>query len=268
MMGRRGGDHGANITAPMARVSRLALPGLLLACASSLAAAAVHFEPVRSENDSPADVILSLYQDHSRLVWIGSREGLTLYDGYSFTRFANNPSDPTSISDNAVRSIFEDSRGALWLGTNTGGLNRLDRRTWRFQHFRHDSADPLSFSHDSVYAIVEAPDGALWIGTQQGLNRLDPGTGKVERFMAGAGDAALSNDYITARHMDGDGGLWVGTVGGGLSKLDPRTGRFTTWRHDAADPQSLGDDRVYTMLPAGGGLLLGTDNGLSLMDCA
>ena len=46
--------------------------------------------------------------------------------------------DPASLSDARVRSIFEDSRGRLWVGTYGGGLNRFDRERGVFERFRHD----------------------------------------------------------------------------------------------------------------------------------
>jgi hypothetical protein len=73
----------------------------------------------------------------------------------------HDPSDPESLSENSIRTIFEDRAGALWIGTNAAGLDNLDRSSGRFHAFRHDSADPGSLSHDSVYAIDEDQDGML-----------------------------------------------------------------------------------------------------------
>ena len=92
----------------------------------------------------PAEVVTTLYQDRDGFIWIGSRSGLALYDGDTFTLFEHDIADPSSLSDNAVRTVYEDSWGQLWVGTNTGGLNRLDRGTWKFEHFRHDSSDPTT----------------------------------------------------------------------------------------------------------------------------
>ena len=146
--------------------------------ASLLASAALggapHFERVGSESGPPSEVVTALYQDRMGFVWIGSRTGLALYDGHGFTSFGHDPSDPSSISDDVIRPIGEDGQGNLWVGTNAGGLNRLDRATWKFESFRRRSGDPRSLSHDSVYAIAEDRDGALWVGTQRGLNRFDP----------------------------------------------------------------------------------------------
>jgi hypothetical protein len=129
------------------RVGRWIVPVLAGVSAAAWASGGdLHFERVGTESGPPPEVITSVYQDRAGFIWIGSRDGLTLYDGYSFTGFEHDPSEATSISDNTIRTIYEDSKGNLWLGTNTGGLNRLDRATWTFEHFRHDSADPTSIS--------------------------------------------------------------------------------------------------------------------------
>ena len=166
-----------------------------------------------------------------RFVWIGSRDGLTLYDGHSFVVFEHDASDPTSLSGNTIRTIYEDRAGNLWFGTNTGGLNRLDRSSWTFEHFRHDSADPRSISHDSVYAILHDQDGFLWVGTQRGLNRLDTETGEFQRFFADPDDpGSLSNDYVMTLVQDRTGRVWVGTLGGGLNLWHPQTETDSTRR--------------------------------------
>ncbi|MGH9870414.1 MAG: sensor histidine kinase [Candidatus Polarisedimenticolia bacterium] len=254
---------------------KLAGTGILTILATLLAAPAVgmpsrdpHFEHIGSESGPPFSVVTALHQDRVGFVWIGSRDGLTFYDGHTYTTFEHDPSDPSSLSDDVIRTIHEDSRGHVWIGTNSGGLNRLERGSGKFQRFRHDSADPRSLSHDSVYAVVEDRDGKVWVGTQRGLNRLDPVTGKFERFLADpAAPGSLGSHYVSSLLIDRQGRLWVGTVGGGLNRFDPSTKTFETWRHDPADPRSLGDSSVFALLEdESGGLWIGTNAGLSRMD--
>ena len=135
---------------------------LVLPC---IAAAGLHFERISSPTGPPSRVITALARDRDGLIWIGTISGVSVYDGNSFTSWAHDPSDPASLSDDAVRSIYEDSRGTVWVGTYTGGLNGLNRYTGAFEHFRHDPRDPSSLSHDSVFAIVEDRSGSLWVGT-------------------------------------------------------------------------------------------------------
>lgn len=193
----------------------------------------------------PMESVNFVLRDRAGFLWIASRDGLALYDGYSAIVFRHDLANPASIADNSIRTVYEDSKGAIWIGTNTGGLEKLDRESWTFTHHRHDSGNRDSLPHDSVFAIVEDRDGRLWVGTQGGLARLDPATGRFERFPAGA--AGPASDYVVALLLEPGGALWIGTVGGGLSRRDPASGRFETFRHDDADPGSLAGDAAYAM---------------------
>jgi signal transduction histidine kinase/ligand-binding sensor domain-containing protein len=244
---------------------RLPLALLLVVAWASVAAADADLG-----SGFPAEAVTTIHQDRAGFLWIGSREGLYLYDGYGFRVFEHDVSDPGSISDNDIRTIYEDREGRLWIGTNTGGLNRLDRVTWTFEHFRHDSADPGSISHDSIYGIVQDREGTLWVGTQIGLNRLAPGSATFDRMLADpARPDSLSHDYVYPVYEDREGTLWVGTVGGGLNRWDPRSGRFTRFVHDDADPRSISSNQVFAIVEDDrGGLWIGTGAGLDRMDRA
>jgi signal transduction histidine kinase/ligand-binding sensor domain-containing protein len=166
---------------------------------------------------------------------------LVLYDGYTSATFEHDVADPSSLSDNAIRVLYEDRQGRLWIGTNTGGLNALDRATWRFRSFRHDSKSKDSISNDSVYAIAEDSGGRLWVGTQSGLDRFDPATGVFEHVQG------LSDSYVDALFAAPDGTLFIGTVGGGLDRLDPATGSITVYRHDPKDEGTLRSDGIFAL---------------------
>ncbi|HVQ34743.1 MAG TPA: two-component regulator propeller domain-containing protein [Candidatus Bathyarchaeia archaeon] len=222
----------------------------------------LHFERVGPESGPLPEVITAVRQDRAGFLWIGSRRGLYLYDGYSFREFKNDPGDPASISDHVIRAILEDTKGRLWIGTNAGGLERLDRATWTFEHFRHDASDPASLTHDSVTTLTEGPDGALWVGTQHGLNRLGPETRRFERVNAGG-------SYVLALHFDRGGRLWIATADGGLSRLDPGAAALTVFRHDAKDPASISSDGVFEVVEdASGAIWVGTADGVDRWDGA
>ena len=228
------------------------------------------FARVGSEYGPPPGVITALYQDRDGFVWIGSRDGLEMYDGHAFREFKHDATDPASLADDAIRVIFEDRDDRILIGTNTGGLEVLDRATWTFRHHRHDSKDPASLSHDSVYDIVQDRDGALWIGTQHGLNRLVPGSDRFERVPdePGALDA-ISHPYVVALHIDAKGRLWVATLGGGVDCREPGATGFKVYRNRAGDPGSLGSDNVFGMTEdAAGRIWLTTEAGVDRLDPA
>lgn len=68
-----------------------------------------------------------------------------------------------------VRTIFEDSDGMLWVGTEGGGLSKFDRSKKSFANFNMNDGLPS----DAVHSILEDNDGDLWISTNNGLSRFD-----------------------------------------------------------------------------------------------
>jgi signal transduction histidine kinase/ligand-binding sensor domain-containing protein len=83
------------------------------------------------------------------------------------------------LSQNSVHSIFQDSDGLLWIGTQDG-LNSFDGHN--FKTYRHNRADTTTISDQFILSISEDKAGYLWVGTGNGLNRINRRTGKVQRF--------------------------------------------------------------------------------------
>jgi len=72
--------------------------------------------------------------------WLGTwGSGLNRYDPVTeqFIRYRYDPADPSSLSDDHVRSLSEDRKGNLWVGT-TNGMNELDRRTGQFHRYLYE----------------------------------------------------------------------------------------------------------------------------------
>ena len=144
----------------------------------------------------------------------------------TFTRYQFAENDPGSLSDNFVRAILEDRSGTLWLGTNGGGLNRLDRATGKFIRYRNDPADPASLNNNYVFCLHEDRDGNIWLGTWGGgLNRLDGEKGTFSHFTMADG---LASNEILGILEDRSGNLWLMT-NEGLSRFSPPTGQFRNY---------------------------------------
>lgn len=122
---------------------------------------------------------LALHRDHHQNIWIGDyNQGI-----YCFFRqeenqipqhyelYSHDPDDPDSLSANTISVIYEDGTHTLWVGTETGGLNRIDPNTEIFIRYEHDLKDPASLSNNWVEVIFQDHTGCLWFGTKQGLNR-------------------------------------------------------------------------------------------------
>jgi signal transduction histidine kinase len=114
-----------------------------------------------------------------------------------------------------VRSVFVDQKQKVWVGTDGGGLFRLE--TNGFQ-----AAPGTEVVNSHVSAIFQDRKGLLWVGTRNGLACWDEHQWKI--FTTADG---LSTNAVQAIADDSQGNLWIGTSGGGLNCL--REGRFTSF---------------------------------------
>ena len=95
------------------------------------------------------------------------------YDGYEFTVYKYDESDPNSLSHNAINDITEDADGNLWIAT-WGGLNMFDRSRGKFIRYRTDSISSAGVSNLNINKLFIDEEGNLWIGTDGGgLNMYD-----------------------------------------------------------------------------------------------
>jgi signal transduction histidine kinase/ligand-binding sensor domain-containing protein len=244
------------------------LMALLLPATGIAADGARRFTELGVGRGLDARVAVTLLVDRNGLLWVGSREGLYRYDGYQATVFLPDPDRPGRISDIDVRALYEAGDGALWVSTNTGGLNRRDPSSGAFTQYHHDSSDAGSLSDESVYGVAEDAEGRLWVGTQRGLNRLDPDGRRFERHFHEPDRAdSLAADWVYALHRGPTGTLWIGTVGGGLDRWTGNAGRFEHFALAslAGGPQGL--DAVFGIHEAADGhVWVGTREGLVLLD--
>ena len=64
------------------------------------------------------NTITTVYQSKAGYIWVGTDDGLNLFDGYNFKIFRHEPDNKNSISHNRILFIKEDSKGNLWVGTS------------------------------------------------------------------------------------------------------------------------------------------------------
>jgi len=71
------------------------------------------------------------------------------------------------LAGEKVRSIFQDSRGAWWIGSEYDGV------LWENGDTHTVLTDYDGLSSSEVKAFVESSDGILWLGTRDGVTRVD-----------------------------------------------------------------------------------------------
>lgn len=95
----------------------------------------IAIENIGIEDGLSQGMINDVVEDSLGYLWVATKDGLNRYDGSGFKIFRHDPTDSTSISDNFVYSLLVDSKGRLWVGTQSNGVNLFDPSTERFLRF-------------------------------------------------------------------------------------------------------------------------------------
>jgi len=190
------------------------------------------YERLAAAHGLSSNAVYCIFQDRRGFLWIGTAEGLSRYDGNTFTVFRRQPRDSTTLPERLIYAICEDRAGYLWIGTHHG-LLRFDPATEAFAQYVHDPEDSTSLGGNYIRALHEDRFGNLWIGLSNfdgssGLNKLVLSTQQTYRFIR---YELRREGYVSFILEDSTGTLWLGTEYGGLKKFDPRTGQFTHYHH-------------------------------------
>lgn len=128
-----------------------------------------NIEHIDEESGFPGFRISSLIEDHEGYVWIGTKDvGLFRYDGYAFTSFSYDPSDPFSLAGNDVFFVFEDSRNMLWVGTDNA-LCYYHPYEKEFLKLKLFTTGDTRVVPRNITSITEDGQGNLLIGTNIGI---------------------------------------------------------------------------------------------------
>ncbi|MEQ9465247.1 MAG: two-component regulator propeller domain-containing protein [Haliea sp.] len=179
-------------------------------------------------------------------IWIGTDNGLNRFrDNENDSTWINEYSEP-SISNSTVMSLLgEDS--ILWIGTFSGGLNKLDIDTNKVTTFRSSRFDDSSLAANGVTSILRASSGKLLVGTYGGgLSVLDETTGKFTNFTHDPLDSkSLSNNNVIALFEDSLGFVWIGTENG-LNRYDSEDSKFHRIFTERGNTDSISSDMVWS----------------------
>lgn len=146
----------------------------------------------------PQNSVLCLIQGSDGYLYFGTRSGLVRFDGVT-PRVFNRWNTPQLKSD-TILSLFEDSDGVLWIGTDGTGFVSKKGEEWR----AYTTGEGLS--NNRVRVVFKDSRGNLWVGTDYGLNRMRDGQFKVYTTIDG-----LSSNAINTIIEDRNGELWIGT---------------------------------------------------------
>lgn len=176
--------------------------------------------------------IVSLYEDEESNLWIGTEDGLNIYNlsSDSWTKYAYDESSSFGLHSKAVLSVASDNKGWKWLGTwggsfylvlNSGESNNTPLKFRKFSA----SKDPNA---TNVWRVFQDSKDRYWIATHNGglflmqipagaTNALDKQDWEpvFHNYTGTLKDRTnLTSNYIYDINEDNDGNLWLACIQG------------------------------------------------------
>ena len=229
---------------------------VLLLCLVVLPLAAQTGKFYSTNNELSSSLINQIFQDKRGFIWIATEYGLNRFDGLRFSNYKHVSGNSTSIKNNYVRTLFEDSRQNLLVGC-IDGLMKYDSETDTFREIPMIRAGKRVFPH--ITQMQKLHNGEIWVVTTgQGIFRLDE-----EKQQAESIDAIMRQvnyNFQSNLYEDSHYNIWIGTEGHGLICYLPDTQEVRVFRYPVINDNyvsAIGEDKY-------GNLFIGTQkHGLS-----
>lgn len=169
-------------------------------------------------------------------LWIGTEDkGLFNFDPESGKIM---PFEHPAIYQN-VHGLCLDG-DELWVGTFSGGLNRVNLRTKQVRHYAKGESENSMIANDA-FTICKTTTGDVWIGTTSGLLKYNRASDDFTRI------PQLRNMFTYDILEDFNGNLWIATFSNGVFCYDVRSQQWRNYLVNEKDSTSLPYNKVISI---------------------
>lgn len=151
--------------------------------------------------------VICLFQDSERFLWVGTYDGLNMYDGRDIIVYKPHVNSRRSLSSNVIREIVETKDQSLWVNTKWG-LNKLSRK----KNVVEESYDEFR----DTYFIAKDSQDHLFVLAKHGFVSFYDETNK--RFVDISVGEDITNSYAHNFTIDDNDTIWI-TLQGRIQKF-------------------------------------------------
>lgn len=163
-----------------------------------------------------ANTISDMKQAPDRLMWFGTWNGLSYYDGYSFYTFRDEPGGEDVLSSNRIIAIYPTARNNVWCVTSDRKFYLYSTHYCRFRNTEKSINEQfgINLKVDQLYPIK---NGSTWITTQDGnyiIRAILSQQEEVSRELIKVGEHGLRSGKVWYIWGDQKGREWIFTEKG------------------------------------------------------
>ena len=203
---------------------------------------------ITNSNGLSNSSVNKIFQDSENLVWIGTWDGLNLYNGSDFTVFHPQLNNPNCISNQVILDITEDWQGRIWINTNHG-INRYDKKTNQFTRY-YFSRKNISPTSEYEFHIARGDSGIVFCAAK------DWGIGYAQGDSIILLHRVAKGNPVKKMMFFPPSSLMVHYISGALERLTPDISGDKTVRLKSIDPVLNGvsdfivhpDGRLFLLL--------------------
>lgn len=220
----------------------------------------VNFTSYKQDYNNPkslnSSLIYVIYVDTSNRLWVGTEAGLNLYnrdlDIFEEILVDQYPSESHRLP---IRSIVEDQKGNLLLGTYYSGLFLMNPKTYKTQKIAIKTEVPVY--EQQINSLIKNDKGTVFVGTNMGLFEYNGVILEPVAYPNEKEDTESKLTYTIERMLlDDDGSLWMGTFADGIIKISRSS--FNSYR---VNHFKITDKRILALAQSPDGkILAGTEN--------
>jgi signal transduction histidine kinase/ligand-binding sensor domain-containing protein/DNA-binding response OmpR family regulator len=205
-------------------------------------------ESIRGKN-----LDFDIFTDSDLDVWVtstNSPQGIFYYNAKDLTfRHITETHNGTGLNTMFARFVTQSGDGNIWVATDHGGVNIIDKKTFKVTYLVNNPIDGKSISQNSINALYRDDNGIIWLGTfKQGVNYYHSDIFRFSTIRHEIGNPeSLSYDDINCFSEDKKGNLWIGTNGGGLIYFDRKNNTFKQYLNNPANPNSITGNVIVSL---------------------
>lgn len=157
------------------------------------------------------NTVNAIIQDKTGFIWIGTKDGLNRFDGFTFLTFKREIYNKHSIGNNYIKALYEDTSGKIWVGTDAG-MYVYDPDKEQFTLFTQQADNGAVIS--KTISSIEGNGEYIWIAVEsQGVFCYDLHSGRLINYDLNKFNISSN---IESLKVDKNGILWLGSYGEGL----------------------------------------------------